>query len=211
LVQKHSKDLSTDRYYKKFKTYDHMVAMLYAIFHQCTSIRELTTGMLACQNKLGHIGLKSSPRKSTLSEANAKRDSSVFERIYISLYDLYHGLLPDSRSKNPIKSRLYIIDSTTITLFKEILKNAGRNPISGKRKGGIKAHTLTKADEDIPRLVRITSAATHDVTFLKHINLPSGSILVFDKGYVDYSQYQRLSENKVTWVTRATIYKVGQN
>ena len=202
IINQHSCELLTDRYYKKFKTYDHLVTLLYAIFHQCTSIRELTTGMLACQNKLGHLGLKYSPRKSTISEANANRNSLVFEKIYMSLYRYYKNSLPDSRNKNGIKSRLYIIDSTTISLFKEILKNAGRSPINGKRKGGVKAHTLTKADENVPMLVRITSAAAHDVPFLKFINLPPGSILTFDKAYVDYSQYQRLSEEKVTWVTR---------
>ena len=65
--------------------------------------------------------------------------------------------------------RLYIIDSTTIRLFKAILKGVGRNPLNGKKKGGIKAHTLINADENVPQLVRYTSAARHDKLFLKEI------------------------------------------
>jgi len=201
-IDKHVKELEADRYYKCFKSYDHLVTMLFAIFHKCTSIRELTTGMLACQNKLSHLGLKHSPRKSTISEANQNRSSEFFERLYNSLYKLYGKSLPDSRSKNNLTSRLYIADSTTISLFQEILKNAGRTPVNGKRKGGVKAHVLINAEEDVPCLVRITAASACDVPFLKELNLPEGSIVTFDKGYIDYNQYDLFTKRKISWVTR---------
>jgi hypothetical protein len=63
--------------------------------------------------------------------------------------------------------------------FQEILKAAGCHPVNGKKKGGIKAHTLIKADEDVPQMVHFTAGAANDTTFLKHIALPKGSILVF--------------------------------
>src|SRR5690606_11459160 len=63
LVEKHK----SDHYIKRFKTYDHLVTMLYCSFHNCRSIREVTTGMMACHGKLQHLGLSDYPKRSTLS------------------------------------------------------------------------------------------------------------------------------------------------
>ena len=81
------------------------------------------------------------------------------------------------------------MDSTTITLFKSILKGCGRNPKEGKKKGGIKAHTIINLNDNIPCFVRYTEAVRHDHMLLREIHLPKGSIIVFDRGYVDYTQY----------------------
>jgi len=193
---------NSDHYYKKFKTYDHLVTMLYAIFHKCTTLREVVTGMQACHQKLSHLGLKHSPRRSTFSDANALRTSDVFEDIYKTLYKRYGATLADSRLIKKITSRLYIIDSTTIKLFKEILKNAGRKPSNGKRKGGIKVHAMIKAEEDVPCLVQLSAAAKHDAPFIQGLKLPKNSIVTFDKAYLDYSQYALWDEADITWVTR---------
>lgn len=191
-----------DRYYKKFHTYDHLVTMLYAIFHNCSSLREVTTGMQACVHRLEHLGLVNCPRKSTLSDANRDRTSAVFEAIFMDLYSNLNTFLPDSRSKTKWLKRLYLVDSTTISLFKEILKNAGRPDVNGKRKGGIKVHACVKAEEDVPCLVKMTAAAANDVPFIKKFKLPKGSIIALDKGYADYSQFDIWTNEKVWWVTR---------
>jgi IS4 transposase len=95
-----------------------------------------------------------------------------------------------------------IIDSTTISLFKDILKCVGRNPMDGKRKGGIKVHTLMNMHEQVPQLVWFSSAATHDHEFLKHIRLRKNRIAVFDKGYNDYTMFANLCDNDNFFVTR---------
>lgn len=209
-VNQLSKQYQSDKYYKKFKTYDHLISMLYCIFNDCTSIREVVTGLLACENKLLHLGVNYSVRRSTFSEANSNRTDRVFEAIYKVIYSQYGTCLPDSQKENWL-SRLYIFDSTTISLFQEILKNAGRSPMNGKRKGGIKAHTLIKSDEDVPCLVEFTSAAAHDAPFMKSVNLPNGSIAVFDKAYVDYNIFAQWEKQSVTFVTRIrknSVYEV---
>lgn len=199
-----AKQTRSDHYYKKFKTYHHLVSMLYTVMSGCTSIREVVTGLMACSGKLNHLGVDYTPRKSTLSDANCKRGHQVFDDIYQYLYKRYASSLPDSRPEKWYK-RLYIIDSTTISLFQEILKNAGRSPMNGKRKGGVKAHTLIKADEDVPQVVRLTPGASHDIPFLEYINLPTGSIVTFDMGYYSFNVWKRWSENKVTFVTRLRL------
>lgn len=213
-VNKLSKSFAADRYCKKFKTYDHLIVMLYAIFNRCTSIREVVTGLLACHSKLHHLGIQHSVRKSTLSDANKRRDYRVFEAIYNHLHKTYSSFLPDSQSKKWV-NRLYIMDSTTISLFQEILKNAGPSPMNGKRKGGIKAHTLIKADQDVPQLVCMTAGATNDTIFMKQVDLPAGSILTFDRGYNDYKRLEYWTSKGVSWVTRlrqlSAVELVGEN
>ncbi|MEI2694035.1 MAG: IS4 family transposase [Saprospiraceae bacterium] len=209
-----SQEFESDRYCKKFTTYNHLVTMLYCIYHNCTSIREVTTGMQACFLKIKHLGMNYCPRRSTLSDSNKSRSYEVFEAIYNSLYASLRQFLPDSRKQAKWYSSLYIADSTTISLFKEILKNAGKNPINGKRKGGIKVHTLIKADEDVPCVIKMNAAASHDVQFIKNMGLPRGSIITFDKGYVDYQQYDLWTQQGVIWITRMRAgaqFKVIQN
>ena len=174
--------------------------MLYSIFNNCNSLREVATGMLASEQRLSHIGFRYHPRRSTISDANARRHADVFEAIYYSLYNRYASFLSDSR-KNSRVSKLYIYDATTISLFHEVLRTSGKNP-SGKRKGGIKVHTLIRSDQDVPCMIRYSAAAANDSQFLKEIFLPKGSILVFDRGYCDYTTFNCFANNSITWVTR---------
>lgn len=203
IITKAVKKHDSDRYYKRFKTKDHLITMLYCVFHKCTSLREVTSGMQACIGKLNHLGLSYCPRRSTLADANKSRSHEVFKEVYMGLYNSFRASLADSRKDINWYNRLYIIDATSISLFKEIMKNGGgRTPSSGKRKGGVKVHTMIKANEDVPCLVRLTSGATHDVTFIKGLKLPPRSIVVFDKGYVNYKQYELWKSEKVDWITR---------
>lgn len=201
-IQRLAKSYQSDKYYKKFKTYDHLVTMLYAIYQRCTSLREVTTGMQASMHKLNHLGMTYCPRRSTLSESNANRNHKVFEGIYMSLYNKNKNSLPDSRKNNKWLERLYIIDSSTISLFSEILKSNGMTNMNGRTKGGLKVHTMIKAKEDVPCLVKLTDASWNDVNFIDKLGLPEGSIVTFDKGYVNYVQYDLWESQKVYWVTR---------
>jgi len=192
----------SDRYTKKFTTYNHLVTMLYCIFEGVSSLREAVIGILANTSKINHLGIRYMPKRSTLSDANKRRSSKVFEDIYMKLYQNNRQFLSDSRDSKLDLKRLYMIDSTTISLFKAILKAVGRNPINGKKKGGIKAHVLINSQENMPSLVRYSSAAKHDKNFLQHIDLVEGSILVFDRAYNDYKEYYRFSKNGIWFVTR---------
>jgi len=201
-ISKITRKNGTDRYTKKFTTYKHLIVMMFVTLNGYQSIRETIIGLLANAHKLGHLGLNYVVRRSTFSDANKRRPSEVFGEIYMDVYQKYASSLSDSRLSKQDLKRLYIMDSTTISLFKEILKGVGRNPKEGKKKGGIKAHTVIKADENVPCLIRFSAAACHDHTLLSEINLPKGSIITFDKGYVDYARYQEFSKFEVWYVTR---------
>ena len=95
------------------------------------------------------------------------------------------------------------MDSTTITLFSEILKGAGRNSENGRKKGGIKAHTIIQEDIDLPIFVDFTAAAKSDHELMKRIFcLPQNSFVVFDMGYSDYLIWKQLTETGYKFVTR---------
>lgn len=201
-IQEISRKEGYDRYVKKLDGYTHLVLLLFGVLKRYDSLRELVIGILSEANKLGHLGISYMVRRSTLAEANNRRSCEFFEKVYYSLYRKYKVVLTDSRSKYAWESKLHIMDSTTITLFSDILKGAGRNPKHGKKKGGIKAHTVTKYDESVPYLVRYTSAATHDHFMLKILELPEGSFLAIDRAYIDYEAFERMTASGTYYVTK---------
>ena len=200
LAQKHK----ADYYCKTFKSYDHLVSMLFCGFHQCSSLRELITGLQANAHRLNHMGLFHTPRRSTLADANRRRTAMFFQELFHALYQFHYGALPDSRVEGKLYDRLFVIDSTTITLFCDVLKGAGTYGLNGKKKGGLKAHVLTRAKDHVPCFVHLTSAATSDRTFMPMVDLPAGSIISMDKAYVNYKVMSRWTEQDITWVTRLT-------
>lgn len=192
----------SDRYCKSFKTRDHLVTMLYACFHRCSSLREVVTGISANYNKLNHLGLEHLPCRSTFADANERRDVAFFEQLYHRLYHHFYPRLPDSRRHKGVEKRLFILDATTVTLFTDIMKGAGCPAVDGRKKGGAKAHVLLDAHHDVPALIRLTEASRNDKVFMGDITLPKGSILVFDKGYHKFSQWEKWTTAGLNWVTR---------
>lgn len=158
IIENVVKQTGSDRYVKKFKTKDHLISMLFCVFAKCTSLRDVSGAMLGLSGKTKQFKLENIPYRSTLSDANKRRDYVVFERIYNELLKLYGHFISDSRIKEVIKKDVKIIDSTVISLFQEILKTSGRKPVNGKRKGGIKAHVIINADVKVPQVVWYSSA-----------------------------------------------------
>ena len=95
-----------------------------------------------------------------------------------------------------------MMDPTTIALFDNILKGVGRHPKSGKKKGGMKVHTVMKYHVGVPMVVHLTSAAKHDHYLLKEVHLPKDATLTMDRAYVDYAQFQGLTEEGVCYVNK---------
>lgn len=198
-VRKHD----SNRYYKKLPTRVHLVSLLYGVFSYCNGLREICEGMLGCEGKLAHLGFDKAPARSTLSDANNRRSYMVFETIYYDLLRQYHSFISDSRLKGLSIRNLKIIDSSTISLFSEILRGVGRNKLDGSRKkGGIKVHAMMDAFSGVTEFVRVTSAKIHDKTFLPKLKLAPESFIVFDKAYNHYLQYAKWTSQKVWFVTR---------
>lgn len=201
-----SREKGGERYVKSFDGWTHLVVMLYAVIMRFDSLREITTSLQAEARKLCHFGISVMTSRSTLADANKRRPESVFESIYRDLYATYrHQLCSDSRSHKELKwmKRLQIIDSTTITLFSNLLfKGVGRHPKTGKKKGGIKVHTVIHANEGVPSDIRFTSAATNDSFMLKPSTLSKGDIMAMDRAYIDYQKFEQMTQRGVIYVTK---------
>jgi hypothetical protein len=192
----------SDRYVKYFKSQDHLFSMLFCVLEKCNSLREVSQGMLALDDKKENFRMSHIPKKSTLADANANRKVEFFEEIYNSLLIKYHFVLSDSRISAVLKKQVKIVDSTTISLFKEILKCTGRKSVDGKSKGGIKAHTVINVDEKVPEMLWFSSGVTNDQKFLQKLKFDSNTVYVFDKGYNDYKAFKLFSDNQTGFVTR---------
>ena len=201
-----SREKGGERYTKRFNGWIHLVVMLYAIIMRFDSLREITASLLTEARKLSHIGITFKIGRSTLADANKRRSEAIFESIYRDTYATYrHVLSSDSRTgKTPQwMKRLQIIDSTTITLFSNLIfKGVGRHPKNGKKKGGIKVHTVIHANEGVPSDIRFTSAATNDSFMLKPSSLSKGDIIAMDRAYIDYEKFEQLTEKQVIYVTK---------
>uniref|UniRef100_UPI004056928B IS4 family transposase n=1 Tax=Alistipes sp. TaxID=1872444 RepID=UPI004056928B len=195
-----------ERYTKRFNAWIHLVVMLYAIIKRFDSLREITTSLLADTNKLSHIGIDFKISRSTLADANKRRPEAIFEAIYRDLYARFrHELISDSRRRSHPKwmDKLQIIDSTTISLFSNLIfKGVGRHPKTGKKKGGIKVHTVIHANEGVPSDIKFTSAATNDSFMLKPSTLHKGDIMAMDRAYVNYEKFEELTQRGVIYVTK---------
>lgn len=201
-----SRENGGERYTKRFNGWVHMVVMLYAVIMRFDSLREITASLLAESRKLCHLGISFKIGRSTLADANVRRPEAIFEAVYRDLYARYrHVLSSDSRSRRTPKwmKRLQIIDSTTITLFSNLLfKGVGRHSKAGRKKGGIKVHTVIHANEGVPSDIKFTSAATNDSFMLKPSTLQKGDIMAMDRAYIDYEKFEQLTQRGVIYVTK---------
>jgi hypothetical protein len=202
MISKAVKKYDSDRYVKRFKCQDHLFSMVFCCLEKCNSLREVAGGMLGLSGKEEVSRISHLPKKSTLSDANKVRKVEFFEEIYNNLLEKFSFVLSDSRVEEALGKKIKIVDSTTISLFKDILKCVGRKAIDGKSKGGIKSHSVINADEKVPNLVWFTAATTHDHKFLEKLKCDEHTVYIFDKGYNDYKAFEHFTEQKTGFVTR---------
>lgn len=202
MIQKAVKKHDSDRYVKHFKCQDHLFSMIFCSLEKCNSLREVAGGMVGLSDKKETVRINHLPKKSTLADANKGRKVEFFEEIYNNLLEKYSFVLSDSRIETALGKKVKIVDSTTISLFKDILKCVGRKSADGKSKGGIKSHSVINADEKVPSLVWFTPARTHDHKFLEKLKCDEHTVYIFDKGYNDYKAFAHFTQHNTGFVTR---------
>ena len=195
-----------EKYVKSFDGYTHLLTMLYAVIQRFDSLRKIETSMTAEVRKLHHVGIETVPKRSTLSDANARRPEKFFEEVYMDLYEANKDILSSDSRRNGSEEwikRLRIIDSTTVTLFSNaIFKGVGRHPKAGKKKGGLKVHAVIYANEGVPCDVRYTSAATNDSFMLAPSHYSRNEITAMDRANINYVKFEELTDRGVIYVTK---------
>jgi len=196
--EKQVKALDTDRYVKTFSTWNQFVTMLYAQTSGKQSLRDIQNGLSSQGSKLYHLGFSNTVKRSTLADANKKRDWKIFEHLFYALLSRCKDITPKHKFK--FKSPLYAFDSTTINLCLESFPWAKFRA----SKGAMKLHCQLDYSGNIPCFVAATDGKCHDLKVAKNFfNIVSDSIYCFDRGYMDFSWLYYININKAFFITRA--------
>jgi hypothetical protein len=184
---------------RHFSAWSHFLCMMYSQLTRREGLRDLVACLNSQRAKLYHIGIRSKISRSTLADANERRDWRLFEalghRLIATAVELYQGEDLDIGIKEP----LYAMDSTTIDLCLSLFPWADFR----STKAAIKAHTILDLRGSIPVFILITNGKVHDVNILDLIRWPAGSIVVIDRGYLDFGRLQALHQGQVSFVIRA--------
>ncbi len=192
LVRKHA----AERHARGFTSWEQFVSMLFCQLGRAQSLREICDGLRSIEGKARHLGIEA-PKRSTLAYANEHRPWEMFEA-------LFHGLLSriqiecKPRHKFRFKNRLLSMDGTIIELCASSFDWAHYKRL----KGAVKLHMILDHAGHLPAFCRITEGNVHEIQIARTLEFAPGTIVVFDRGYVDYEWFRSMSQRKVWFVTR---------
>ena len=179
-----------DRYTKRFSCWQQLLVLLFAQAKGLSSLRDIEVSLRSHHKKWYHLGLTGVAR-STLADANNKRDADILKEVFYSLVEKCRDLAPRHRFKNP----LYSFDSTLINVCLSLYPWATYR----KKKGAFKLHTLFDHNGYLPSFVVLTDGRTHDINVMKDASygvpaLSPDSILLVDRAYIDYNWLYSLTK-----------------
>lgn len=182
-----------------FPAWSHFICLAYAQLTRRSGLRDLVACLNAQRSKLYHVGIRGAVSRSTLADAAERRDYRLFEALGQCLIVMALALYGDEDIGLGLKGPVYAMDSTTIDLCLSLFPWADFR----QTKAAIKAHVIIDLRGAIPVFLTITTGKVHDVRLLDEIVLPPGSILVIDRGYLDFARLFALHRQKVGIVIRA--------
>jgi hypothetical protein len=194
-----------ERHARGFTCWGQFVAMLFCQLGRAQSLREICGGLATCEGKLKHLGVPKSPKRSTLSYANEHRPWELYRTVFQDLYQRIHQEL-GPRKKFRFKNPLVSLDASVIDLCATLYDWAKYR----RRKGGVKLHLLLDHDGYLPKYAVIEAAKKPEVKVARLFRFETGTMVVFDRGYIDYRWFEELNQG-VYFVTRArwnTYYTV---
>ena len=194
-----------ERHARGFTCWGQFVAMLFCQLGRAHSLREICGGLRSSEGKLKHLGI-SAPSRSTLAYANEHRPWQLYRAVFQELLVRCQSAVP-ARRKFRFKNKLVSLDSTVIDLCATLFDWAQFR----RTKGAVKLHCLLDHDGYLPSVVVITEGKRHDVRVARTLRWAPGTIVVMDRGYVDYAWFGRLTTDGVFFVTRlkrGAVYRV---
>ena len=159
------------------------------------SLRDVVSNLKAQAGKLYHLGC-GEVNRSSLARINEQQPHSLYEALFGKLLARCQALGPRHRFR--FKNKLYSLDASTIDLCLSVFPWAKFRTT----KGAVKLHVGLDHDGYLPAFVQITEGRVHEVNLARKLDLPGGSIVVFDRGYTDYAWYNHLNSRKIYFVTR---------
>jgi len=186
-----------ERHARGFTCRGQFVAMLFCQLGAARSLREICHGLAASEGKLKHLGIPSAPNRSTLAYANEHRPWELYQTVFYDVLAQCHSVAA-GKKKFRFKNSLLRFDSTSIDLCAEVFDWAKYK----RTKGAVKLHLLLDNEGYLPCFACITDGKSHDVTVGRTLRFAPGTIVVFDKGYVDYDWWKQIGEDGAYFVTR---------
>jgi hypothetical protein len=189
-----------ERHSRGFRCWDQFVAMLFCQLGQAKSLREIEEGLLAAEGKLRHLRMQEAPAHSTLAYANQHRPWQIYETLFTQLSASLTAQLSQAERAPRLKlpHRLLSLDSTVIDLCAKVFDWAKYRKV----KGAVKLHLLLDHEGLLPHYAVVTEGKKSDISVARKLDLPAGSMLVFDRGYCDYKWFAELDKKGVHFVTR---------
>ena len=188
-----------NRYTKRFSCWDQFLAMAFAQLTYRESLRDIEVCLATQRSKLYHCGLSGPVRRSSLADANERRDWRIYADFARTLIDIARPLYADTDLGLDLDATAYALDATTIDLCLSMFPWARFR----RAKGAIKLHTMIEIHSSIPVFIDITHGKVHDVNVLDILTLDPGSFLVMDRGYLDFARLYALNQALAFFVTRA--------
>lgn len=184
---------------QSYTCWQHYLCMAFAQLTFRESLRELVTCLRAMQPKLYHMGFRTLLSRSTISDANEKRNWKIYADFAHVLIAQARDLYKDSDNSIFLKETIYALDSSTVDLCLSLFPWAHFR----KHKAAIKIHTLLDLRGNIPSFIQITDGTVHDINILDMIIPEPGSIYVFDRAYLSFARLYRLHQHRAWFVVRA--------
>lgn len=188
-----------ERRMRSFSCLDQFYCMAFAQLTGRESLRDLETCLRTLPVKLYHMGIRGRVSRSTLADANERRDWRIYADLAHVLVDIARPLYADEPTGLRLKRAVYAFDSTTVDLCLSLFPWAQFR----RRKGAVKLHTLIDLRGRIPCFVAISHAKVHDVQALDHLILEPGATYVMDRGYCDFLRLHRFTHEGAFFITRA--------
>ncbi len=170
-----------ERHARGFTCWGQFVAMLFCQLGRAHSLREICQGLAASEGKLKHLGVATAPSRSTLAYANQHRPWQLYQTVFLELLGRCEEQACSGRRKFRFKNKLLSLDATVIDLCASLYDWAKFR----RTKGAIKLHLLLDHDGYLPRFAVITDGKTHELNVARKLRWEPGTIVVFDRGYID--------------------------
>jgi hypothetical protein len=178
---------------------DQLLCMIFAQLTGRSSLRETVTCLRALSSRCYHLGIRHRPARSTLADANERRDHRIFVDTALSMIAQARRELPIDPDLRRLKIKAaFALDSTTIDLCLALFPWARFK----RTKGAIKAHVLLDLFVGIPVFMRISHAKTSDLWALDQLLFLPQAFYVLDRGYVDFARLHRIHHAGAFFVTR---------
>jgi len=192
-------ELEAEKGAKGFRCWEQLVCMLFCHLASADSLREICGGLASSMGKMVHLGIRRMPKRSTLSYANNRRPWQLFEKVFYHLLSEADMLAAKQKRRFRFKNPLVSIDASTIDLCLSIFDWAKFR----RAKGAVKLHLMLNHQGYLPGWAYISDGKTHEVNVAKKLEFAPGTIVVVDRGYVDYDLFDYWTGEGVWFVTRA--------